>query len=121
MPLHLHRGNTAAVELLLEVDPAAINAQVSPARRNDEGGGGLLPLSLLFSLFSLSQDESGVTPLMRAAGGGFLEATRALLAAGANPDLQDGVGASALHWAAEEDRADIVRELLAAGAWRGME
>jgi len=43
------------------------------------------------------QDNEGLTPLMRAAGGGWLETVRALIAAGSDHRIKDLHGKSALH------------------------
>lgn len=68
-------------------------------------------------------DEEGVTPLMRAAGRGDLQAVRELLAKGTDVNAADARGFTALFHACyngEEDRGypEVVRALLAAGADR---
>ncbi len=59
---------------------------------------------------------SGLTPLISAAAGGEVAIVRALLQAGARTQARDDAGYTALHLAAELGRADIVKELLLAGA-----
>jgi 26S proteasome non-ATPase regulatory subunit 10 len=86
--MHLHKGRAAMVELLLGVAPATKNVR----------------------------DLQGVTPLHRAAGPGFLDAARALLAAGARADVADKSGNTPLHYACEEDRPEMVTLLLEHGA-----
>jgi len=66
-------------------------------------------------------DESGMTPLMQAAGRGDVEAVRAILAAGAQVDAIDARGFTALFHACyngDEDRGypEAVQALLDAGA-----
>ena len=59
----------------------------------------------------------GETPLMTAARTGSLASVKALLARGAVVDTKDERrGQTALTWAAAEGHADVVRELVAAGA-----
>ncbi len=71
------------------------------------------------------QNQSGLTPLMRTAGGSLLQDTlpafRALLAAGADLNLQDKNGFTALMWAVVHqhwlpERDQILRGLVDAGA-----
>lgn len=56
------------------------------------------------------------TGLHYAAIDGDVEAARALLAAGSDPDAQDAQGWSPLHFAAQASAAAVVEVLLAAGA-----
>lgn len=63
IPLHYHRGNIDMIDLLLPV-----TGDVD------------------------CRDDSGSTPLARAAGPGHVDAMRALLGAGAKPNLQDKYG-----------------------------
>lgn len=61
-------------------------------------------------------DEYGRSPLLNAVIVGDLSKIGNLLAAGATVDLQDDNGWTALHFAAQERREDIVRALLERGA-----
>lgn len=85
--LHMHKGRAALIEALLP-HVKDINAI----------------------------DELGVTPLHRAAGPGYYDACRLLLAAGARVNAQDAAGATPLHYAAEEGRPEVVTLLLENGA-----
>lgn len=61
-------------------------------------------------------DESGNTPLTKAAGSGQKEIVAKLLSAGANPSLaSDAGGGPAIHWAANGGHDDVVLQLLAVG------
>jgi uncharacterized protein len=79
---------------------------------------------LMAALLSLGQsapvdqpDADKITPLMRAAATGDVKAVNALLAKGANPDLQhDELGVNALMCAAYFGRVDVTQALLAKGA-----
>lgn len=55
-------------------------------------------------------------PLIDAVKAGDVAAVRAQLKSGANVNQPEGDGATALHWAASRDAADLVRILLDAGA-----
>jgi ankyrin repeat protein len=63
-----------------------------------------------------SADEDGRTPLHWAADLGHAAAVRALLAAGADPDVQDAEGMTPLHCAAVCEHRVVCELLLAAGA-----
>jgi ankyrin repeat protein len=56
------------------------------------------------------------TPFLRASRANFMDVTAALLAAGSDPDVADVDGRTALTYAAEEQRGDMVRALVAAKA-----
>lgn len=56
------------------------------------------------------------TPLIDAVRSGDLQHVRALLKSGINVNQPEGDGATALHWAAHDDRIELVRLLLDAGA-----
>lgn len=86
--LHFHKGRAQVLETLLPVSTPVM-----------DGG-----------------DEGGVTPLHRAAGPGYYDAVRLLLAAGARVDVRDGQGDTPLHYACEEGRAEVVALLLENGA-----
>lgn len=87
IPLHYHKGRIPIIDLLLP-HTKEINAR----------------------------DDHGVTPLHRACGPGYIEAARALLAAGADADAADAQGCTPLHYACEEARAEVVALLLEHGA-----
>ncbi|MFG2431274.1 ankyrin repeat domain-containing protein [Streptomyces sp. NPDC048590] len=63
-----------------------------------------------------SGPEAGDLPLCGAACGGHAEVAEALLSAGANPDLSEEFGFTALRWAAGLGHARVVEVLLAHGA-----
>lgn len=56
------------------------------------------------------------TPLVDAVRQGDAAAVRALLQSGTNVNQPEGDGATALHWAAHDDKTDLARLLLDAGA-----
>ena len=60
-----------------------------------------------------ARDESGQTPLHRAAGSGNAEAIEALAAAGANLEARNESGQTPLHKAAERGTVEVVETLLA--------
>lgn len=63
--------------------------------------------------------DLGIEPSMhltQAAHGGHIEVIRMLLAAGANPNIPEGEGVTALTVAAEAGHLEVVKALLAAGA-----
>jgi len=61
-------------------------------------------------------DEFGRSPLHYAAADGALEKVSSLLAAGADPNVQDDQGWSPLHFAAQATSAESAEALIAAGA-----
>jgi uncharacterized protein len=61
-------------------------------------------------------DRDGRTPLMRATINTRLDTMRLLLDSGANPDIQDKGGWSALHFAAQEQSAEAIELLVSHGA-----
>jgi len=92
---------------------------------------GVTPLSLAATNGSASMIESllkhgadpnfalpgGETPLMTASRTGRVSAVRALLAAGAKVEAKEPrFGQTAVHWAAAEGHAEVVAELIRAGA-----
>lgn len=60
--------------------------------------------------------QGGWTPLLGAASEGQLDMVKLLLAHGADPSIRDSEGRTALAWARQHGRADIVAALQAAGA-----
>ena len=61
-------------------------------------------------------DKKNRTALHYAANDGDMEAVKALLASGSNPDAQDSQGWSPLHFAAQASSGVVTKSLLAAGA-----
>lgn len=61
-------------------------------------------------------DREGLTPLLSAAGIGFVDGAQALIARGARVNLANGRGETALHIAVLRRDLAMVRALLAAGA-----
>lgn len=70
-----------------------------------------------------SRDKDGVSPLHYASREGHADCVRALLRAGANPNITENYGFTPLHEAAENGHAEVARALLEAGAdrTRGLE
>jgi ankyrin repeat protein len=62
------------------------------------------------------EGPGGYTPLMIAAGKGFLPLTKKLIQHGARVDEQNWSGNSALHQAVMNDQTDVASYLIAAGA-----
>jgi ankyrin repeat protein len=65
------------------------------------------------------RDEDGQTPLMHATINTRLDIMRLLLNSGANPDIQDKIGWSALHFAAQARSGESVELLVSFGATVG--
>ena len=66
-------------------------------------------------------DNLGATPLIRAAGCGHLEVASILLSDNRlEIDLQDRYGSTALHYACEEGRMEMIKALLDRGADRNI-
>lgn len=61
-------------------------------------------------------DEYGFTPLIEAAIVDSVKMSAVLLQQGANPNVKDVTGASALHWAVENNNIDLCQLLLENGA-----
>jgi ankyrin repeat protein len=97
--LAVRSGETAVVRQLLQhgLDP---NVTSFPPRIN-------------YLLTRLAKGE-GLPPLLiEAVQTGHAEVVKVLLEAGANPDIQDGQGRTALYWAAAANQMDMVRLLVA--------
>src|SRR6266540_814483 len=69
-----------------------------------------------YSRRNCSQIPFGTTPLMKAAGHGYLKIVRSLLAAGADVNAADEYGHNALFWALRWDKAETAKELLRRGS-----
>ena len=81
------------------------------------GNAELVTLLLAHGADVNSRDQSGWTPLMRAAMKGHVEAVRVLLNHGAEVNAQEnGEAWTALHWATARGHADVVALLLSHGA-----
>lgn len=115
------RGDLAQVQLILEVDPEAVNAGTRP---------GMPPLSaailrkktdIALELIRAGADVNAVdsgerTPAHLAVERNLPELIAPLAEAGASLDEVDRVGWPPLHWAAAKDRLEVVQALIEAGA-----
>jgi uncharacterized protein len=117
----LHDGENAVVR--------ALRAGVSAESSDEEGATALylasvhgLPGTVRLLLAAgadpnrASGPDAGDLPLCGAACGGHAEVAEALLATGAEPDLSEEFGFTALHWAVGLGHARVVEILLAHGA-----
>jgi hypothetical protein len=117
-------GNFEVVRILIEYDPAYINAR-------EEGGwtplffasighnfkdGSVFRLLLEHGADINAQSQSGWTPLHVASSYGVLEAVRLLLEHGADVEAKDNDGKTALQIAAERGRDEVVKLLREHGA-----
>lgn len=84
------------------------------SRKGDLGLAAHLYPAIADVLKQVASERRG--PLINAVQSGDLDAVRAHLAAEADVKHTDGNGLTALHWAADEGRTDIVKELIKAGA-----
>jgi hypothetical protein len=125
-PLHAAAisGNFEAVRILIEYDPADINAR-------DEGGstpllwasgsryfedGSVVRLLLEHGADTNVQNQIGRTPLHRASMIGALEVVRLLLEHGADVEAKNNVGETALQEAADMEHDEVVELLREHGA-----
>jgi ankyrin repeat protein len=118
--------NQAVATLGRGLDPALLSAPLISAAR--AGRPQAVTTLLELGASAKTADTRGITALMWSAYGGNAETTRALLAAGAEPDrkapdyqvgdgrLPRSIGWTALLWAACLDHAEVVRVLLEAKA-----
>lgn len=65
---------------------------------------------------NMVDEEDSLTPLIVAAGRGYLDIVRVLLSAGVQVNACDKFGSTALIWASRKGYLEIVEELLNAGA-----
>ncbi|MER5554417.1 ankyrin repeat domain-containing protein [Streptomyces sp. NPDC002793] len=126
------RGASSLFEALYDDDDAvvrALRAGASAESRDEEGTTALylasvqdLPGAVRILLAAgadpnrASGPEAGDLPLCGAACGGHAEVVGALLSAGAEPDLSEEFGFTALRWAAGLGHARVAEALLAHGA-----
>jgi 26S proteasome non-ATPase regulatory subunit 10 len=114
-------GHTEVVKQLLEcgANPAAVTDQkrsalLYAASKNKHD---IVNLLLAARVNVNEQDVVGQTALHRAAGQGHTQSVTALLTAdNCLVDVQDRYGNTALHYACEEERLDVARLLIKAGA-----
>jgi ankyrin repeat protein len=117
-------GNFKVVQILIEYDPAGINARdgvgSTPLLRASEGryfeDGSVLGLLLAHGADINVQDEDGWTPLYLASTRGTLEAVRLLLKHGADVEVKNNNGKTALQEAAARGHDDVVKLLREHGA-----
>lgn len=110
---------TGALLLRAGADPNAANRYgVTPlSLACTNGDAELVALLLQAGAHANTPLPGGETPLMTASRTGVVASVKALLAAGAAVDGKDATrGQSALMWAAAEGHAQVVQELLRAGA-----
>ena len=124
------RGDRAAATAMLEAQPS-LRADLRPEhhlllhRPAESGNAPVLEAMLACGFHPDARDKDNVTPLHRAAMGGHPEATRVLLAHGADVNARDGMfAAPPLVWAVEgrghaepgADHVGVARVLIAAGS-----
>ena len=124
------RGDRAAATTMLEAQPS-LRADLRPEhhlllhRPAESGNAPVLEAMLSCGFHPDARDKDNVTPLHRAAMGGHPEATRVLLAHGADVNAVDGMfAAPPLVWAVEgrghaepgADHVGVARVLIAAGS-----
>lgn len=89
------------------------------ALRHFASNGNLAGISVALTLLAdpdAAEPKLGITPLMLASKGGRKAAVEALFNAGANVNIQDSNGDTALHYAVGDGREEIVGFLLSKGA-----
>ena len=114
-------GHVATVRQLLEdgarVEAAKEDGTTALHSAATMGHAEVVGLLLEEGAWAEATGNSGATPLMMAASMGHLAAVQALLEGGAGPDTAHRYGKStALHFAAEVGRVEVVRELCRRGA-----
>jgi hypothetical protein len=125
-PLHAaaFSGNFEVVRILIEYDPANINARdedgLTPLRWASRGhhfnDGSILRLLLEHGADIDTQDGGGWTPLQEVSYFGALEIVHLLLEHSADVEVKDNDGRTALQFAAEEGHDEVVELLREHGA-----
>jgi Ankyrin repeats (3 copies)/Ankyrin repeats (many copies) len=120
-PLHgaAYSGNLKVVRILIEYDPAYINARDEDGQtpldwasigRNFKDGS-ILRLLLEHGAVINVQDQTGWTPLHTASNSGALEVVRLLLEHGADVEAKKNDGKTALQVAADKGHDEVVKLL----------
>jgi hypothetical protein len=125
-PLHgaAYSGNLEVVRILIECDPASINARDRTgwtplswaSRGHNSNDGSVLRLLLEHGADTNAQSQSGSTPLHVASSNGALGVVRLLLEHGADVEATNKYGDTALEEAAEERHDEVVKLLREHGA-----
>jgi ankyrin repeat protein len=125
-PLHAaaSSGNLEVVRILIEYDPAYINARdedgwtplLWASGRHNFNDGSVLRLLLEHGADLNAQNRVGRTPLHRASFNGAVEVVRLLLEHGADVEAKNIVGGTALQEAADRGHGEVVELLREHGA-----
>ncbi len=125
-PEYSYLYNTSLIKAISDNDVDRVNillyAGVDPNERNDEGMAPLVAAAnadVKITEMLLKHEskvnftsKDGTTPLMAVAKTGRLDIAKVLLQHGANPNLKDAKGKTALNYAAENRNHNIVLELI---------
>jgi ankyrin repeat protein len=114
-------GRTSTVQLLLDAgaNPSARTLRNSTPLEVAVGGKHPDVIRLLVDAdaeIDVQSDDQGTSPLMIAASSGQTDVVRLLVSRGANPNLKNRAGQTALFSAVKEDQSEIVAILIKAGA-----